>query len=435
MKSRALAIAALVLLAGCGGGGGSSPATNPAPTTPQQPSGNLQTVNMTISFPIGAKPSSSKRAPQYVSPNTKQIRVQINSVTNNGTTTNSGSLPSWIPTDVTTALVFAPTAGSNCTVSGGTATCTIPVAAPPGTVNYTITAEWDTGHASAPLARKTLDVPITQGANNTPTVTLLGIVATVNASLPALTADTAQSAASVTWSALDASGAQIVGPDNFENAITLTDTDATLQTKLHVNGGAAAASVTLTKPGDAVTLDYTGQADNPFSLTASGTGITGGGSVTPTVFDVTFTGLTLDDANHGGLSGDPNWSQPTMFFSGASGSQNVTGTEKGWTNPGSTLTFNQQFTLDTVGDGSANWCASGSNPNIASFSASPATTFTITATGNGICKVRLLEAGTGYPITTHAARSGSTDTTHDGTFWISVTTGNFTINGKRHQPQ
>jgi hypothetical protein len=369
---------------------------------------------MTISFPVGATPSSSKRAPQYVSPNSKQIRVQINSVTNNGTTTNSGSLPSWIPTDQTTTLVFAPTAGSNCSVSSGTATCTIAVAAPPGTVNYTVTAEWDTGHASAPLSRKTLDIAISQGQNNTPTVTLLGIVATVNASLPALTADNA-TGGTVTWSALDASGAQIVGPDNFENAITLTDADATLQTKLHVNGGAASTAVTLTKPGDTVTLDYTGQADNPFSLNASGTGITGGGSVTPAVYDVTFTGTTLDDANHGGLSGDPNWSQPTIFFSGSGGSQNIAGAEKGWTSPPSTLSINQQFDLDATGDGSANWCNSTGNTNIiAATTRLDAKTFSITAGSNGICKVRFVEHGTGYPITTHAARSGSTDTTHKG---------------------
>jgi hypothetical protein len=430
MKSRALAIAALVLLAGCGGGG-SSPATSPAPKTPQQPTGTPQSVNMTIKFPIGATPSSSKRAPQYVSPNSTQIRVQINSVTNNGNTTNAGSLPSWIPTDVTTQLTFG--GGSpNCTVTGGTATCTIAVAAPPGTVNYTITAEDAVPHA---LARKTLDVPINQGINNAVNVTLLGIVAHVNISLPALTADTAATGATVTWSALDASGAQIVGPDNFENPITVTDGDLTGQTTLHVDGGAANTVQTLSKPGNALTLDYTGQADNPFSITASGTGISGSGSVTPTVFDITFTGTTLDDANHGGLSGDPNWSQPTVFFSGTSGSQNVGAAEKGWTQPPSTLSFNNQFDLDATGDGSANWCNTGSNVNIASFSRVDAKTFMVTASHVGVCEVRFVEHGTGYPITTHSARSGSTDTTHDGTFWVSVTSGTFTINGKRHQTQ
>lgn len=416
MKSRALAIAALVLLAGCGGGGGSSPATAPAPNS-QQPTGTPQTINMTISFPIGAKPSSSKRTPQYVSPNSTQIRVQVNTV-------NGSAPPSWVPSDVTTALTF--TGGSpNCTASGGTATCTIPVAAPPGSVNYTITAEDAVPNA---LARKTQTIVIVQGTNNTPTVTLLGVVKTVNLSLPALTANSSQSGATVTWSALDASGAQIVGAANFDNPITVTDGDATGQTTLHVNGGAANTVQTLNAPGDALTMDYTGQADNPFSLTASGTGISGSGNVTPTVFDVTFTGTTLDDAAHGGLNTDSNWSKPTLFFAQASGSQNVTGAEVGWTG----APYSKQYDLDP-GNGTGGTCGTGGS--IATFSASPATTFTVTATGVGVCSVRLKEHGTGYPITTHPAPANATDTTHDGTFYISVTSASFTVNGKQHKTQ
>jgi hypothetical protein len=417
MKSRALAIAALFLLAGCGGGG-SSPATSPAPVNPPQ-SGTPQTVNFTVSFPIGAKPSSSKRAPQYVSPNTAQIRVVVNTV-------NGGAPPSWVPTTTVTPIVYSPAANFNCTVSGGTATCTIPAAAPPGTVNYTVSAE-DSGGAHV-LARHTQDVVIVQGTNNTPTITLNGVVATVNVSLPALTANSSQSGAAVTWSALDASGAQIVGGATFDNTVTLTDNDATGQTQLHVNGGAGSSTVQVTKPGDTVTLDYTGQADNPFTVAASGTGISGSGSVTPTVFDVTFTGTTLDDAGHGGVNTDSNWSEPTLFFAQPSGSQNVSGAEVGFTN----APYTKQFDLDP-GNGTGGTCGTGGG--IATFSASPATTFTITATGVGVCKVRLTEHGTGYPITTHPAPANATDTTHDGTFWISVTSATFTVNGKRHQTQ
>jgi hypothetical protein len=419
MKSRALAIAALFLLAGCGGGG-TSPATSPAqtPNNPQQ-SGTPQTANFTITFPIGAKTSSSKRAPQYVSPNTAQIRVVVNKV--NGST----SIPSWVPANTVTPIVYSPAANFNCTVSSGTATCTIPAAAPPGVVNYTVSAEEANNTV---LARHTQDVTIVQGTANTPTITLNGVVATVNISLPALTANTSQSGAAVTWSALDASGAQIVGGATFDNTVTLTDGDATGQTQLHVNGGTGSSSVQVTKPGDTVTMDYTGQADNPFSVTATGTGVTGSGSVTPTVFDVTFTGTTLDDAGHGGTNTDANWSEPTLFFAQPSGSQNVTGAEVGWTN----APYSQQYDLDP-GNGTGGTCGSGGG--IATFSASPATTFTITATGVGVCKVRLEEHGTGYPITTHPAPANATDTTHDGTFWISVTSATFTVNGKRHQTQ
>jgi hypothetical protein len=417
MKSRAFAIAALFLLAGCGGGG-SSPATSPAPNNPQS-GGTPQSVNMTISFPIGAKASSSKRAPQYVSPNTAQIRVVVNTV-------NGGAPPSWVPANSVTPIIYSPSANFNCSVSGGTATCTIPAPAPPGNVNYTVSAE-DSGGAHV-LARHTQNVVIVQGTNNTPTITLNGVVATVNLSLPALTANTSQSGATVTWSALDATGAQIVGGATFDNAITITDGDATGQTNITANGGTYGSTAQLTKPGDTLTMNYTGQADNPFSLTASGTGITGTGAVTPTVFDVTFTGTTLDDAGHGGLSSDANWSEPTLFFAQPSGSQNVTGAEVGWTN----APYGQQYDLDP-GNGTGGTCGTGGS--IATFSASPATTFTVTAVGVGTCKVRLKEHGTGYPITTHPAPANATDTTHDGTFWVSVTSASFTVNGKRHQTQ
>ncbi|HTD38500.1 MAG TPA: hypothetical protein VK669_13390 [Candidatus Limnocylindrales bacterium] len=420
MKSRALAIAALVLLAGCGGGGGSSPATAPAPQGPQ-PGGTPQTINMTISFPLGAKPSSSKRAPQYVSPNSTQIRVQVNTV-------NGSAPPAWVPSDVTTALNFG--GGGNCTTSGAppTATCTIPVAAPPGSVNYTITAEDAVPNA---LARKTTTLTIVQGTNNTPTVTLLGIVKTVNISIPALTANTSATGATVTWSALDASGAQIVGSANFENPITVTDGDATGQTTLHVNGGAPNTVQTLNAPGDALTIDYTGQADNPFSITASGTGITGSGNVTPTVFDVVLSGTTDDTAANGGLNTDSNFNAQTLFFAQPSGAQNVSATETGWTG----APYSKQYDLDP-GNGTGGTCGTGGG--IATFSASPATTFTITAHGVGVCSVRLKEHGTGYPITSHTANPVEPTPggeTHDGTFYISVTSANFTVNGKQHKTQ
>ena len=412
MKSRALALAALFVVAGCGGGGGGAT----APQTPITPSNDQKvTTNLIIQFPLGVTPASAKaRRPQYVSPNSTQIRVQVNTV-------NSAAPPSWVASDVTTPLVYG--AGGNCTVSAGTATCTIPIAAPPGVVNYTITAEDAVPNA---LARKTQDVTIVQGTTNTPTVTLLGVVKTVSVVGPTLTANTSQTGASLTVSALDASGAQIVGTANFESAITLTDNDATGTTKLHLNGGGALSAVVTTKPGDAITIDYSGQATNSFTISASGTGITGGGTITANVFDVTFTGTTLDDTAHGGLASDVNWSEPTVFFSQASGSLAVSGAEVGFTN----APFSQQFDLD-AGNGTGNTCGTGGG--IATFSASPATTFTITATGVGVCKVRLKEHGTGYPITSHPAPGSSTDTTHDGTFWVSVTSAGFTVNGKlRH---
>jgi len=417
-SSTAAVVGAASLLAGCGGGS-SSPATPEKAPVSTPTSAAVPTEKLIITFPIGTRTSSAHaRTPKYVSPNTTSFETIVNSI--NGNPPPAGSY-----TDTTTALVFAPASGSNCTVSGGDATCTITIPAPPGSVNYTFNAKDAGNHV---LASLTTTLTNTVGQNNTASVTLNGVVATVTMTVPALTANTSESGATVTWSALDASGAQIVGSASFVHPITVTDNDATGQTQLHVNNGTGSTTVTLTKPTDTLTLDYTGQADNPFTIGWSGTGITSGtASTTPTVFDVTFTGTPLDDAAHGGLSGDLNWSEPTLFFLQPSGSQNVTGAEAGWTN----APYSQQFTLDT-GPSTAPWCAFYGS-SIATFSASPATTFTVTAKGIGVCKARLEESGTGYPITTHPAPSSSTDTTHDGTFWVSVTESDVTVDGKHRQ--
>lgn len=399
----ALAIAALVF-AGCGGGGGGTSGAPGVPTAPTTP----QYASMTLSFALPNSGSASR--PQYVSPSTTQVEVVVNSV-------NGGAPPSWVPADVTTALTT--TGGSpNCTISGGTETCTLQVAAPPGTVNYTFTVKDGTGVA---LGTLTTTKTIVQGVSNTFTITLNGIPKTVTITSPTVTANDTTHASSgyaLTVIVKDADGNPIVAPGGYTNPVTLTDNDASGQTKLSLNGGAASSSVQTTGPSDVVTLLYTGQAVNPFTISASGTGITGGGTIATAVNDVTFSaGTTLDTAPNGGLSTDPNWGQQTVFFTQASGTQTVTGAETGWTN----APFSQSFTLTLSGG-----CA-----GIATASASPATTFTITAAGAvGTCSARLTEPGTGYPITSHTANT-SGNATHDGTFWISVTTSTFTV-GKSH---
>ena len=424
MKFRALVVlASLALVAGCSGGSGSTPAAiNQVVVTPptSAPAG-AQFATLTISFPYTG-PASSARSPQFVSPNTTKVDIKVNSV-------NGGALPSWVPADTLINLSFG--GGGNCTVSGGTATCTLSAPAPPGSVNYTFSGQ---DSSSNVLATLTTTLTMVQGTTNTITVTLQGVVKTVTVSAANLSANTPESVVraplvpasgeAVTVTAFDASGAQIVNGTtsaNYSNPITLTDNDATAQTALTVNGGAASSTVTVNNPADVVKLTYTGQAENNFTITASGTGITGGGTITTLVNDITFTGTTLDSAGNGGLNTDPNFGQQTLFFSVASGTQNITGTEVGFTN----FPFSKLFDITL----SASCTTSG----IASTSAGPATTFTITATGSaGICSARMTEHGTGYPITQHTANT-SGNPTHDGTFWISVTKSSFTINsGSRH---
>ncbi len=187
---------------------------------------------------------------------------------------------------------------------------------------------------------------------------------------------------------------------------------------LSLNGGTPATSIVVSSPNDVVTLLYSGQAVNRVNFTATATGMTdlAGGYVLTSVHDVAFTGTTLDDTANGGLVGDANYGQQTVFFSQASGTQSISASELGFTNS----PFSQQFdvTLSAA-------CGTG---NIASVSSGPATTFTITASGTpGVCSGQLTEHGTGYPLTGHPANVAG-NPTQNGTFWISVTTSSFGIN-------
>jgi hypothetical protein len=190
-------------------------------------------------------------------------------------------------------------------------------------------------------------------------------------------------------------------------------------TSLSINGGAFASTAVVNSPNDVVTIAYDGQAVNPVAIDASASGVpsASAGTLGTFVYNISLSGTTSDDVAHGGQNTDPNWGQQTLFFAQASGTQDVSADELGWTTAPYGLAFDLVLSAGCSG--------------IASASAGPATTYTITALGNpGVCSARFEEHGTGYPITTHPAPV-SGNTTVDGTFWISVTTSSFGVNHTR----
>jgi hypothetical protein len=424
MKLPHWALLATFTLAACGGGG----STGSVPTTPSSgPQAWKNTATMTLSIHLASKKSGSVRRPQYVSPSTTQIIIAVNNV-------NGNVPPSWVPASTTTALVV----GANCTTTSATETCTVAVPAPPGVVNYTFTVSDGTND----LATLTTDETMVQGTANTLSVTLKGIVHTVSLSVP--NPETPQSASgnypqTVTLNAYDADGNLIVDPGAYANAITLTDPEAVTSaaTNFSVNGGTARPSVTVNSPDDVLTLNYFAFAINTFTVATSGA-IPGGGTIAcagagscdiiaGAPNDVTFTGYALDDAAHGGLVTDPNYGQQTVFFSSASGSQNITAAEIGYTGVGFAA-GGFVISLDTTTCGSGGTAVASVSPN-----PGPALTFTITAQNVGVCKAKVTEYGSngglGYPLTNpgHTANTAGSPT-HDGTFWISVTSSSIGVN-------
>jgi hypothetical protein len=447
MNLRVFAVVLACAVAGCAGGGGTSgsnpigvPTAAPTATASTSPSTSpskspaVQTVNLRIVIPRPAKATSSRLHPQYVSSFSSSITVVINTV-------NGVAPPAYVTASTTTALVTSgPT--PNCTLSGGTEICSVPVEAPPGTVNYTFTVTDGTNALSTLTSNET----IAQGQVNGLTIVLEGIVHTVSLSVPTLNSQTTAGSypEAVAVEAFDADGGLIVDPGAYANPFTLTDpeTATSSATNLSDDGGSAGAAITISTPDDTVSLGYRGIAINSFAIAAGGS-IPGGGTVAcvtatacdvtaGTPNDITFAGTQLDVAANGGLVTDPNYGRQTVYFSQASGSAQISATEAGFTDP----SFGGQFevALDPMTCGSGASAVARVGPGGA-----PATTFTITAQNPGICLAKLSEfnwlgqsSGAGYPLTDPGHTPNATGLpTHDGAFYISVTSTGFGIDAGR----
>ncbi len=413
MNSRALAVAALFLLAGCGGGGGGvSPITTPVPGHPA-----LQQATLKITFPVNPGTASSARSPQYVSPNSNSIKITVNTV-------NSAAPESWVTPNPFVATLTTTGGSPNCTLSGGTETCTIVnVPAPPGTVNYTFGVYASTDGSGTALAQATVNETVTQGILNTFNVTLDGVASALvaNVTTTALTANSPLTQNDIV-KVNDPSGARIVGTAPFDNGatVTVTNNDTSGQTSLVAGTGGGSAttcsanSCTLSHGADTVNFVYTGRAVagsgsppvDSFTITVTSSAApTQTANVTITDLPITYSVTTLDDTAHGGQAGDPNYNQPTLFFAATGNSQGFTASELGWSNAPYSQTFSTAFDSTTCGSGAS---------AVATITPSTGTSFTVTSQNPGICKLTVSD-GVGQ----------------SKILWISVTTSNFNVNSRQ----
>ncbi len=417
MNSRALAVAALFLLAGCGGGGGGvSPIT-----TPPGPGHVLGQATLKMSFPVNVgAPSSNARSPQYVSPNSNSIKITINSIDGGNTT-----IPSWVTPNPFVATLTTTGGSPNCTVSGGTETCTVTnVPAPPGVTNYTFGVYASTDGSGTALASATVNETVAQGVLNNFSVTLNGVATTLvtNITTTALTANSPLTQNDIV-AVQDPSGARIVGTAAFSGGatVTVTNNDTSGQTSLVAGTGGGSATTcsantcTLSHGADTVNLVYTGRAVSgsggpppvdSFTVTASSSGLTTAtANMSITDLPITFDVTTLDDTAHGGQAGDPNYNQLTMFFAATGNSAGFNAAELGWSNAPYSQSFSTAFDSTTCGTGGS---------AVATISPSSGTSFTVTSQNPGICKLTVSD-GVGQ----------------SKILWISVTTSNFTVNSRQ----
>jgi hypothetical protein len=352
------ALFGLACLAGCGSGGSSglapAPVATAAPTaTPTAPSGSKQaSAVVKIVIPRGESSSNAKRTPNYVSPNSTQFSSTINTI--DGSTT----LPAGVAR--TTVVALSTAVGGNCVVAPMTETCTITIPSPAGTDNFTFTL---LGAGNDPLSTQTKTFVIVPATANALSVQLLGIVASLTIGDETVTAGTTASD-TLTIEATDASGAQISG--TFAAPVTLADGDTSGASSLATNAGTAGTSTTYAAASDSVVLAYNGTAIPSFVITASPIPVLFG-AVTVTIHAIKLAGTTTDS----GSMSDPNFGDPTLFFSTVPQTEPVTASETGYAGT---------FTLDTS--------ACGTGPTaFATFATTDNLTFSVTSQNVGLCKV------------------------------------------------
>lgn len=251
-------VLASLAAAGCGGGGlPSGPVVNSPGGSGPPPTRQVKVkVTVTIAQPGGI-------GPDYVSVNTKSLVIELMSVDGGGVT---GVNPTTIETSAR---------ARNCTPSTKTMVCTGTAQGSPGNDVFAVTTYdganatgevLSVGSASAKVA--------SNGAlhiSNTLPLTLDGVIASLRLAVSPDWAKRGKSAtATIALDALDASGAQIVGPSKYASPIVLTvQGDNHNAFTLH-EGRQSGSSLTIVKPVAGLALHYDGNAQaSPVTLSAT----------------------------------------------------------------------------------------------------------------------------------------------------------------------
>jgi hypothetical protein len=280
---RAQAAAALVcaLFSACGGGGGGGGASVSPPTKvgSNATAGPSAAATLSVSFQqyTPVQTSSTKRAPKFVSPATQSIGIAV--LAANGTT---------ITNPVATTFNVSP-AATGCTTSAGTVTCTASIDAPVGSDVLAITSYAGQNGTGTALGTTQAPATIVQNSTNRIPLSIGGTIANLelflanptNSTSPNFTLGTA-STSLVVIVPLDASGAVIVNPGDYNPAIALTlSTTDSGAFSLVLDGTPSGSSATVASPNDQAVLAYNGSGTGSISttVTASAGTIAASGSI------------------------------------------------------------------------------------------------------------------------------------------------------------
>jgi virginiamycin B lyase len=252
MLLKATTAAALAaLLSGCSGVDSAAVPQTAAPNGTRAASATASSGHAVMTIRI---PRPVKR-PAYISPSTKSMSVFA---------------------DGTKLGTFDLTPGSTgCKKANGGTQCSITLGVPIGPVTFKVETFSDTAGGGSMLSEGSVTQTIVKGKTAAIALTLSGIVKSIVIALGSSSTRAGTSSKTAVYvTGYDATGAAIVGPGNYTQPITLTNSDSTHATQL--------STTTVNGPSTAVTLSYNGGPLVSATIGASGDGVS-------TVVDAIFT--------------------------------------------------------------------------------------------------------------------------------------------------
>lgn len=282
---RLASLIAVLALTSCGGGSngtstlpGQTVSTSaPAPSpTPTGSSTSSKSVTPTFRITIPARTGSAKsRRPNFISSGTMSISIALTAV--------NGSSPGVITGNPAITSINSTTCSSGCTVNGSPS--------PAGSDTFVLTTYDGANATGNALNTGTGTYTLVEGQNNSETITLNGIPASIAMTgVPAFAAGPVNSVAiggpgssAIAVSVLDADGETITG--TYAHSVTFSDPDTNGEGSLVAgatcspsypagNPTVAATSVTLSSDTSSAIFCYGGLAENPVVLTAGAPGAT-----------------------------------------------------------------------------------------------------------------------------------------------------------------
>jgi hypothetical protein len=244
-------------------GGGFNTPSGPVVGSPgggDPPPLHLVDVHLSVTLPV----QKGKIRPNYLSPKTASLVIQLVSVDGTGVT------------GVNAQTINTVTKARRCKGAGASLVCSATISGSPGHDIFTVTT-YGLVDASGPvLSVGTVAGTIGSGGgavgiSNRLSLSLDGVIAALKLSiLPNAGKRGERLTAKLSLTAYDAAGAQIVGPGEFYEPISLTiEGDVQEAFRLH-DGLASGTELTIRKPPSGLTMSYDGDAQAaPVTLQAS----------------------------------------------------------------------------------------------------------------------------------------------------------------------